>query len=404
MQAVGIIAEYNPFHNGHLHHLRQSMELTGADVSVAVISGNFTQRGSFAILDKWTRAEMAVRNGVNLVVEMPTLFACGNAGYFARAGVEILENLGAAYISFGSESGNIQELKRIAGEMRDHRNEINEAVRAAVKNGQAYPKARAEALQRILGEDIGDIIESPNNLLALEYLRFIKNAEPVTVRRQGTGYYDPEPKGTMASATGIRKILAEGGDISRLVPDITREMLFAHRGEILSEEDLYLLLIQKILTSSAEELNRIFGAEEGLGNKMKANVRYWKSYEEIAEGLKSKRYTRTRIGRVLAMTLLGVRREDMKQARNYIRVLAFDETGSRYLKEVKKSEGCRLPILTNINREEKFSREIQNMLAKDILAGDLYNFACGRDLYACSDYVKKPFHPETGRSWEEERL
>ena len=391
MRAVGIIAEYNPFHNGHLYHLRQSMEQTGAEVSVAVISGNFTQRGSFAILDKWTRAEMTVRNGVTLVVEMPTLFACNNAGYFARGGVEILENLGVTHISFGSESGNIAELLRISREMQAHKDVINEAVRAAVKEGQAYPRARAEALHRILGEDVSEVIDSPNNLLALEYLRFLKSAQPVTVRRQGTGYYDLEPKGTMASATGIRKTLADGGDISRLVPDVTREMLLAHRAEIMSEEDLYLLLVQKILTTSSEELNAVFGAEEGLGNKMKAGVRYWKSYDEIVEDLKSKRYTRTRIGRLLAMTLLGVRRSDVKHAQNYIRVLAFDETGSRYLKEIKKSGSCTLPILTNINREGGFSREIQRTLAKDILASDLYNFACGRDLYAYSDHVRKPF-------------
>ena len=153
MRAVGIIAEYNPFHNGHLYHLRQSLELTGAEVSVAVISGSFTQRGSFAILDKWTRAEMAVRNGVNLVVEMPTLFASGNAGYFAKGGVEILENLGVSYISFGSEAGNMTKLLRISREMQAHKQEINEAVRAAVKEGQAYPRARAAALRGILGED-----------------------------------------------------------------------------------------------------------------------------------------------------------------------------------------------------------------------------------------------------------
>lgn len=235
MRAVGIIAEYNPFHNGHLYHLRQSLELTGAEVSVAVISGSFTQRGSFAILDKWTRAEMAVRNGVNLVVEMPTLFASGNAGYFAKGGVEILENLGVSYISFGSEAGNMTKLLRISREMQAHKQEINEAVRAAVKEGQAYPRARAAALRGILGEEVSETINSPNNLLALEYLRFIENAQPVTVRRQGTGYYDLEPKGTMASATGIRKTLAEGGDISRLVPDMTREILLAHRAEIMSE-------------------------------------------------------------------------------------------------------------------------------------------------------------------------
>ena len=127
---------------------------------------------------------------------------------------------------------------------------------------------------------------------------------------------------------------------------------------------------------------------------MKANVRYWKNMDELIESLKSKRYTRTRITRLLAMTLLGVQREDVKNARSYIRVLAFDEKGSQYLKEIKKSESCKLPILTNINKEAELYPEIKKTLEKDILASDLYNFACGRDLYEYSDYVKKPFRRE----------
>lgn len=389
-RAVGIIAEYNPFHNGHKFHLQRSMEMTGAELSVAVISGNFTQRGSLAILDKWERAEMAVRNGVNLVVEMPFIFACNNAGYFAKGGVEILEALGVDAISFGSESGNIDELKKISREIRLHDAEIQTAVRAAVKDGQAYPHARSEVLQQLLGDDTADVIESPNNLLALEYLRFIQNAEPVTVKRHGSGYHDSEPKGNMASATGIRKMLAEGGDISRLVPEITREILVENRERLADDEKLFPLLVQKLLLSDTDELNAVFGAEEGLGGKLKSRLRYYTSYEDIVESLKSKRYTRTRIGRMLALTLMGVRREDVKAAKNYIRVLAFDEKGSRYIKQIKKIGSCELPIITNINREAGLFSEIMPTLEKDILASDLYNLACGRDLYENSDYVKMP--------------
>lgn len=391
MKSVGIIAEYNPFHNGHKFHLEKSLEITGAEVSVAVISGNFTQRGEPAILDKWTRAEMAVRNGINLVVEMPVMFACNNAGYFARGGVEILENLGCDYISFGSESGNIEELAGIARAMEMHREEINEGVRMAVKEGQAYPQARADVLSSIFDREALEEIESPNNLLALEYLRFIKQAKPVTVKRQGSGYHELEAKDNMASATGIRKLLAEDGDISTLVPDITREILIARREKFCNVDMLFSIMAAKILISSESELNGIFGAEEGLGSKMKNHIRYWKTMEEMIDGLKSKRYTRTRISRLLAMTLLGITREEVKQAQNYIRVLAFDEKGSRYLKEVKKSESCRLPILTNINKEAQLYPEIKNTLAKDILASDLYNLAAGKDLYQCSDYVQMPF-------------
>lgn len=389
-RAVGIIAEYNPFHNGHKYHLQKSVEITAAELSVAVISGNFTQRGSLAILDKWERAELAVRNGVNLVVEIPFIFACNNAGYFAKGGVEILEALGVDAISFGSESGNINELKKISREIRLHDTEIQTAVRAAVKDGQAYPRARAEVLRQLLGDDTADVIESPNNLLALEYLRFIQNAEPVTVKRHGSGYHDSEPKGNMASATGIRKMLTEGGDISRLVSEITREILMENRERLADDEKLFQLLIQKLLLTDTDELNAVFGAEEGLGGKLKSRLRYYKSYEDIVESLKSKRYTRTRIGRMLALTLMGVRREHVKAAKNYIRVLAFDEKGSRYIKQIKKIGSCNLPIITNINREAGLFPEIMPTLEKDILASDLYNLACGRDLYEYSDYVRMP--------------
>lgn len=394
MRSVGIIAEYNPFHNGHQYHLQRSLKETGAEVNIAVISGNFTQRGEPALLDKWTRAEIAVRNGINLVVEMPVLFACNNAGYFARGGVEILENLGCDFISFGSESGNIALLQEISRETEAHRSELEGAVKQGVKKGLTYPKARHEAVTALLGEEASEVLSAPNNLLALEYLRFMKSAQPIAVKRQGSGYHELTANGDKASATGIRKLLAGGEDISRFVSGITREILTEDSAGFTDEDKLFPLLREKILLSSNEELNRIFGAEEGLGNKMKANVRYWKNMDELIEDLKSKRYTRTRITRLLAMALLGVKRGDVKNARNYIRVLAFDEKGSQYLKEIKKSESCKLPILTNINKEAELYPEIKETLEKDILAGDLYNLVCGHDLYANSDYVRMPFRME----------
>ncbi len=391
MKSLGIIAEYNPFHNGHKYHLEKSMEISGAEVSVAVISGNFTQRGEPALLDKWTRAEIAVKNGVNLVVELPVLFAANNAGYFAKGGVEILENLGCDYISFGSESGNIDELLNISRETYKYRGEIDQAVRAAVKNGESYPKAQMEAVSRLLGEETSRVFDSPNNLLALEYLRFIKRAKPLTIKRKGSGYHELAPKEDIASATGIRAMLTGGEDISGLVPPITGEMLTKYKSKIGTPDELFPLIVEKIILSTSRELNSIFGAEEGLGNKMKANVRYWKNMDELIGDLKSKRYTRTRIARLLIMTLLGASRETVKTAQNYIRVLALDEIGAKYLKEVKKSEGCKLPIITNINKEAGLFPEIAKTLEKDILASDLYNLALDRDLYANSDYVKTPF-------------
>lgn len=390
LTSVGIIAEYNPFHNGHKYHLEQALTESGADVCVSVISGNFTQRGEIALLDKWTRAEMAVRNGVNLVVEMPTVFACSNAGYFAEAGVEILEALGAESICFGSESGNTEELSRIAREIESNRQNLEEEIKDGVKDGLAYPKARSRAVSKLLGEKAASAIESPNNILAIEYIRRMKNARPLAVKRLGAGYHDTDSLDSMASATAVRKLLKEGGDISRIVPEISREMLENPRDCFADSQMLAPLIIQNILQKSAGELNSVFGAEEGLGNIMKNRVRYWKSYEDIVDELKSKRYTRTRIERVLVHTLLGIKREDMLFASKYTRVLAFDEKGSKYLKQVKKSGECKLPIITNVNRDKDALPEIQETLEKDILAADIYNMACGRDLYENSEYVKKP--------------
>ena len=395
LKSVGIIAEYNPFHNGHKYHLEQALTESGADVCVSVISGNFTQRGEIALLDKWTRAEMAVRNGVNLVVEMPTVFACSNAGYFAEAGVEILEALRAESICFGSESGNTEELNRIAREIEYNMEKLEEEIKTGVKDGLSYPRARSQAILRLFGENAASVIESPNNILAIEYIRRMKNARPLAVKRLGAGYHDTDSLDGMASATAVRKLLKEGGDISRMVPEFSREILNRNRGRLTDSSMLTPLIIQKVLMTSAEDLNRIFGAEEGLGNILKSRVRYWKSYEDIIDDLKSKRYTRTRIERMLVHTLLGTKREDMMSASKYIRVLAFDEKGSRYLKQVKKAGSCKLPVITNINKDAACFPEISMTLEKDILATDIYNMAAGLDLYYNSEYVKKPFAAKT---------
>lgn len=389
-KVIGIIAEYNPFHNGHKYQLAQSLKISEAGICVAVISGNFTQRGEPALLDKWTRAEMAVRNGVNLVVEMPVIFACSNAGAFAQGGVEILENLGADIISFGSESGNIDELKDISRAIAENDEIIEEEIKKAVRKGLTYPKARSIALKNILGEQGASLLESPNNILAVEYIKRMKTAEPMTVRRFAADYHQEEASGDFASATAIRRMLCRGENISRVIPEFSWEILTKNANDIADNEMMFRLIIQKILCSSADELNEIYGAEEGLDNIMKNRVRYWKSYEDIISDLKSKRYTRTRVSRVLVNTLLGITREDCRNACNYIRVLAFDEKGSGLLRKAKK-EGTSIPVITNINKDAHKYPEILSTLEKDILAADIYNFACMRDLYEYSDFVKKPF-------------
>lgn len=386
-KSLGIIAEYNPFHNGHLCHLNKSKKITGAEISVVAMSGDFVQRGQIAIADKWKRAEAAVRCGADLVVEIPVVFACNSAPYFAKAGVEILENLGVDYISFGSESGNIDELKEISGEIKAREKELDEYIKAGVKIGKTFPKAREEAVKEMLGDEAANLLNNPNNILALEYLKNMKSAEAVTITRRGPGYNDLNTCNELASATAIRYLMEEKEDVSPLMPEASASAIMeAHRP---SEDVLFKMICQNTLTSEANQLDEICAGGEGLGNKLKNSIRMVNSYDNLVEELKSKRYTRTRIERFLIQSLLNIR--DMSEMTNYIRVLAFNKKGSAYLKSIKKLEICKLPIITNINKDTEFYPEIYKTLEKDILAADLYNLCAGRDLYKNSEYVVKPF-------------
>ena len=385
-KCVGITAEYNPFHNGHLYHLEQSKLATGAQISVAAMSGNLVQRGHMAICSKWERAEAAVKCGIDLVVEIPTVFACNSAPVFASAAVEILENLGADWISFGSESGNIEELKEISRAMNEKEPLIEKLVREKVKEGFSYPRARRDAVALILGDEKADLLDLPNNILAIEYLKRIQNAKPVTVKRQGPGYNELEPCEDMASASAIRSMVKSSKNVETLTPEPSNEML--KKALHPSEDKIFQIICAKVLTSSREELDRVFAGGEGLGNKLKNEIRKASAYDQLIQRLKSKRYTRTRIERFISHVLLDIGAPDLYP--NYIRVLAFNKTGSRYLKEVKKKGICSLPIITNINKDAQNDVALMSAIEKDILAADIFNLASGRNLYDESDYVRMP--------------
>lgn len=385
-KCVGITAEYNPFHNGHLYHLEQSKLATGAQISIAAMSGNFVQRGHMAICSKWERAEAAIKCGIDLVVEIPTVFACNSAPVFASAAVEILENLGADWISFGSESGNIEELKEISRAMNEKETLIEKLVREKVKEGLSYPRARRDAVALILGDKKADLLDLPNNILAIEYLKRIQNAKPVTVKRQGPGYNELEPCEDMASASAIRSMVKSSKNVETLTPEPSTEML--KKALHPSEDKIFQIICAKVLTSSREELDRVFAGGEGLGNKLKNEIRKASAYDQLIQRLKSKRYTRTRIERFISHVLLDIGAPDLYP--NYIRVLAFNKAGSRYLKEVKKKGICSLPIITNINKDAQNDVALMSAIEKDILATDIFNLASGRNLYDESDYVRMP--------------
>ncbi|MBQ1489617.1 MAG: nucleotidyltransferase family protein [Eubacterium sp.] len=368
MKSVGIIGEYNPFHQGHAYLISETRRMTDAEVVVSVMSGDFTQRGEPAVRDKWERAESAVKNGINLVIELPTVFACNSAEFFAGGAVRILEEMGGIdCLAFGSECGDIEQLTGAAAFLAEHDAEIQKAAADLLKHGYSYPRAREAAVLQLAPWFDVSLIREPNNILALEYLGSLQTMRPVTVKRRGEQYH--------ASATSLRE------ELYREDPHFFDQM----------EQRYFSHVSARILQSDREELERIFSSGEGLGNKLKKEIRYADSVTDLIERVKSKAYTRTRIARLLTQVLLGIDEACVRNARPYVRLLAMDAAGGRFIREIKKAGCCRLPIITNINREKDACEEVRETLAIDILASDMYNLISGQSLYEYSDYVKSPY-------------
>ena len=219
MNVLGIVSEYNPLHSGHVYHIAASREKTGATHAVCVMSGNFVQRGEPAIVDKWARAKMALNSGIDLVIELPVVFACASAEIFARGAVRILNQTGIInYLCFGSEQGELETLKRIASVLAEEPSEFRTSLKKYLKQGLSFPAAREKALTGYLRDVPGGIMDKSNNILAIEYLKALittgSGMEPVTIRRKGSGYQDSIITETFSSATAIRNFLKETGSVS----------------------------------------------------------------------------------------------------------------------------------------------------------------------------------------------
>ena len=229
---LGIVSEYNPFHNGHIHHLELSKQLTKTDFTVAVMSGNFVQRGDTALVDKWTRTEMALKGGIDLVLELPTVYAISSAENFADGAIKILNSLGVVdYLSFGSEIGEISPLNDVASILYKEPKEFSSLITAQLKSGLSYPRAREIALSQFFGtsKKYTDILNNPNNILGVEYLKAIKkhrsHIKPLTIKRDYSDYNSKTVKNGIASATAIRTMIQNKKNVHRVVPFETYELL-----------------------------------------------------------------------------------------------------------------------------------------------------------------------------------
>lgn len=405
MKVLGIIAEYNPFHNGHLFHLEQSKLRIGADYTVAVMSGNFTQRGEPAMADKWIRAQMAVENGVDLVLEIPFVYACNNAEYFAEGAVKILEGLGCVtHLSFGSESGNLDELKKICDSIIEESEDFKLHLKNLLSLGVSYPKARQGALEKCMKINNLEIISKSNNILGIEYLKqlAILNSKiiPFTIERKGASYSDTSLSLELSSAMAIRKELNSSRNLLKIanqVPQKTFQILSNMEACIeASWNDFYQMICYRILSSSAEELSQIFSVTEGLENRLKSQIGKGNQINDFIENMKTKRYTTTRIQRIIFHTLLSLTKDAFydieKNGQPYGRVLGFNKKGTELLSHMKKNNLNSIPIITNINKEIAKTEEVQKILKYDILATEIYSLGSNKRNKFYLDYVKQPYH------------
>lgn len=401
MNITGIITEYNPFHNGHLYHLNSAKEVTNCDGIICIMSGNFVQRGEPALIDKWKRAEMALLNGVDLVIELPTFYALSSAEFFASGAIKILNSIGVVNnIFFGSESGNIELLHKIAKLLTFESDILKDSIKENLKTGVTYAKARELSLINILNEDsLAEVLSNSNNILGIEYIKALLKINstiiPLTMKREGSNYNDKELSTIFSSATSIRKNLKNGKDLSSLNPYMPKESLNILNNLIKSnypfvfEEEIYHYVKYKLLTNCVN-FNNLFDAKEGLDNKFLKEIYFSSSYEDLIFRVKSKRYTYTKISRLITQIFLSLdnysANELIKDTNLYARVLAFNNTGKLILKEMKKNSA--IPIIT------KVPKNIDNpLLSLDIQATKAYSILNSK-VNPLSDYFISPIIKE----------
>lgn len=400
---LGIISEYNPFHNGHLYHLNESKKIVDPDYTIAIMSGNFVQRGNTAIIDKWGRAEMALRAGVDLVIELPTLYSISSAENFATGCIKILNSLKMdTTLSFGSECGDMSILQKCADILLDEPPEYVSILKHELDKGLSFPKARENALMMYLNDirKYANVLSGSNNILGIEYLKAMKETKSkisaVTVKRVGTDYNSVETLNEFASATAIREMLMKNADVSKLLPKASYNVLLNRLkyGQVVTDVSKFEKeILFKLRTMTLEEISELQDVSEGLENKIKEAANSCNNLEDLILMIKSKRYTQTRINRILLYALLDITKEDIQEAfktTSYIRVLGSNDHGRRLLSElVKKNK--RLPVVTSVKRFEdrNNNKVLKMMLEKDILATNIYTLGYESNSKANLDYTKK---------------
>ena len=403
-KVLGIISEYNPFHNGHLYHLEQSKKLSGCDYTVAVISGNFTQRGSTSLVDKWEKTRMALANGVDLVIELPVLYSISSAENFADGSIKILNSLGIIdTLSFGAETSDIAVLSKIADVLTVEPTEYKNILSHELKKGLSFPKARENALLMYLGDirKYSGVLSSPNNILGIEYLKALKkyksNINPICIKRIESDYNSINFSNNIASATAIRNLVKNKSfDIIKdLVPESTYTILIdnVQNGHVVEDLSIFEKEIIYVLRKmSIEEISNLPDVSEGLEYSIKKAADSCNSIVELLNIIKSKRYTSTRIQRILLYALLGITKKDMqvsKTTKPYVRVLGFNNFGKTLLSEIARNNP-KLNIITSVKKftDSNSNKNFNLLLNKDIFATNVYTIGFEYDSINNLDFKK----------------
>ncbi len=391
MKATGIITEYNPFHYGHLYHLKKAREISEANTIVCVMNGNFMQRGTPALTDKWSRTRMALLNGVDLIVELPLIYGIRSAEFFAEGAVKTLAATGIINsIVFGSESGEIESLKELARIFVDEPDYFQQRLKHYLDSGYSFPGAREKAVRDFLKnssscENIVKALAAPNNILGIEYIKAItklnSNIKPLTIKRQGADYHSQDTENVIASATAIRKLLTNEIKIQKLVPDSTwgiiREDL--HKNKIPVRKDILgTLILARLRQIPLSEIKKYHGMGNGLESRIKEAAYKTGDLKQLINEIKTRTFTWTRIQRSLLQIIFGLTEENLEflsQGPYYLRILGFNKKGENLLSAIKKNS--QIPLITqpadylhDINTES--SDPLIRQLSFDLLSSDLY--------------------------------
>ena len=408
-KVVGIIAEYNPFHNGHSYHIQNTKAQTGADFVVAVMTGNFTQRGNTSVINKWEKTKMALNGDADLVIELPTIYSVSSAENFANGAVKILNELGIVdTISFGMEADDVSTLNNIANVLVNEPPEYKTILEHELGKGNSFPKARENALMMYLNDikRYANVVKGSNNILAIEYLKALKKQKssivPFGVKREKVYYNSTKIIDEYASATGIRNLLLHNQleEVRKVVPAKSYSILLNNLRQGTYVLDIIAYndeIIYKLRSMTVKQIANLPDVSEGLEYLIKDVSNKTNNLIELINGIKSKRYTQTRIQRILLYALLGITKKDMEMSKKitpYIRVLGCSEKGKILLSQINS----KAKVITSLkkyelsNKNKRFcigkQKALNRMLEIDKTATDIYTIGYKKDSKAGLDYTK----------------